>query len=66
MTGQDGTFLWLVNPTNTDRTTRYTLGGGCELMQADGCSWPIGAATPGTHVTVPAKNVVILRLANRS
>ena len=64
--GPDGTFLWLVNPTNTDRTTRYTLGGGCELMQADGCSWPIGAATPGTHVSVPAKNVVILRLANRS
>jgi beta-galactosidase len=61
--GAAGRFLWLVNPTRDERTTAVTLGGDGRGSAPAACLWPEAAATPTLEaVTVPARDVVILRL----
>lgn len=60
--GPAGRFLWLVNPTRQHQQTRVSLAAG-DLAGAE-VAWPIsGSFADGAMVDVPARDVVILRLA---
>lgn len=62
--GEAGRFLWLVNPTRSERTTAVTLGGSASGLRPAACLWPEGGAIPSLEVViVPPRDVVILRLA---
>lgn len=60
--GDEGSFLWLVNPTREPQETTIALAEA-HGVPAQGCvPWPAGYIYDGGPVQVPARDVVILPL----
>lgn len=62
--GDDGLFLWIVNPTREAQTTTFKLAGAYGAAKPVASLWPEKTGVSGeTKVTVPARDAVILQLA---
>ncbi|EPE96714.1 beta-galactosidase [Rhizobium grahamii] len=59
----NGSFLWLVNPTRETQMTEVKLAEAHGCIQAGkAASWPLGHHYQGGKVDVPARDVVILQI----
>lgn len=62
--GESGGFLWLVNPSRTPQTIEVSIAEELGRLAAGPAIWPIGhVQDSGTSVVVPARDVLILKLA---
>jgi beta-galactosidase len=62
--GEGANYLWLVNPTRADQTTTVAVAPGLGTLTAGAAFWPVGHVHDGgATVVVPARDVVVLRLA---
>lgn len=62
--GDDGLFLWIVNPTREAQTTSFRIGSAYGAVKPTASLWPEKTAVAGeTKVTVPARDALILQLA---
>lgn len=62
--GPAGRFLWLVNPTAQDRRTAVRLSAALAEAKPAACHWPVGGTVSAGVIDVPAKDCVVMRLAD--
>jgi beta-galactosidase len=61
--GDDGLFLWLVNPTRAAQQVKFTLAPGYGAVMPKASLWPERSTIAGTDtVTVPARDALVLQL----
>lgn len=61
--GEDGLYLWLVNPTRQTQKTSFALAEVYGPVKPVASLWPEKAPAPaGPTITVPARDAVILQL----
>jgi beta-galactosidase len=62
--GDDGSFLWLVNPTRETQATNIRIGAGHGALRPSDVIWPGGElGDHGSAATVAPRDVLILALA---
>ena len=59
--GENGSFLWLVNPTRKVQTTTVTLAAG--KLSGGKPAWPVNHAYDAERIEVPARDVLILPIS---
>ena len=62
--GADGPVLWLLNPTRQTQTTGIVLGSG-QADAGDPFWLPAGASFANGEASVPARDAIIIRLAQK-
>lgn len=61
--GDDGLYLWLVNPTRSEQKVSFRLAEGYGAVKPVASLWPEASPAPaGGSATVPARDAVILQL----
>jgi len=62
--GENGSFLWLVNPTRAEQATEVFLAKAHGQIQfGREASWPLNHRCAGGRISVPARDVLILSIA---
>jgi len=58
--GENGSFLWLINPTREAQSTQVTLAEDLGKLKPGPAAWPLTHVYEGGSIDVPARDAVVL------